>query len=94
MQEKDGSFNFANDIKNPFTEEIVTSYYKHGENWHSRFGELSSGYEECKADSVALYLSTEEDIVKILLPKFSEDDRKKAVIAGWVDVIYGALKGL
>lgn len=55
---------------------------------------MSSGYEECKADSVALYLSTEEDIVKILLPKFSEDDRKKAVIAGWVDVIYGALKGL
>jgi dipeptidyl-peptidase-3 len=39
LQNADGSFNFPKDVKNPFTNEVVTSYYKHGENWHSRFGE-------------------------------------------------------
>jgi dipeptidyl-peptidase-3 len=49
----------------------ITSFYTHNEHWHSRFGELSGAYEECKADAVALYLSTFDDVIEVLLPSFS-----------------------
>jgi dipeptidyl-peptidase-3 len=32
-------------------------FYKDSQTWNGVFGDISSGYEECKADSVALYLS-------------------------------------
>jgi hypothetical protein len=42
---------------NPLEYEFNT-YYKEGDTWHSVFGDIASGYEECRADGVALYLST------------------------------------
>ncbi len=38
------------------------------DNFHSKFGEMSSGYEECKADSVAIYLACFPEILELLLP--------------------------
>jgi len=32
--------------------------------------------------------------VKILLPDLDSERRRKSVIAGWLDIIYGAMKGL
>lgn len=43
-------------VKNPFTGEDITTPYNHGETWSQKFGKLHSGYEECRADSVALHL--------------------------------------
>jgi dipeptidyl-peptidase-3 len=62
IQDKEGKLNFENVI-NPFTKEPVTTYYLPNEHWHAKFGELSGAYEECRADSVALYLSTYDDVV-------------------------------
>ena len=62
MEGKDGKLNFEN-VVNPFTNEKVTTFYKPNEHWHAKFGELSGAYEECRADSVALYLSTYDNIV-------------------------------
>ena len=41
----------------------IETYYKENDTWHSIFGEVSSGYEECKADSVAIYLACFDDIL-------------------------------
>ena len=43
-------------VKNPFTGEDITTCYANGETWGQKFGKLHSGYEECRADSVALHL--------------------------------------
>lgn len=40
------------------------------------FGDISSGYEECRADSVALYLSCYPDVLDVLLPDYSEEDKE------------------
>lgn len=53
---KTGELNFPADLKNPYTGEEITTYYLSTETWSQKFGKLSSGYEECRADSVALYL--------------------------------------
>jgi dipeptidyl-peptidase-3 len=51
-----GELNFPESVKNPFTGESITTYYLSTETWSQKFGKLHSGYEECRADSVALYL--------------------------------------
>ena len=49
------NFDFEN-LKNPFTNEPITTAFLSNETWSSKFGKLHSGYEECRADAVALYL--------------------------------------
>jgi dipeptidyl-peptidase-3 len=51
-----GELNFPADLKNPFTGEPITTYYLSNETWSQKFGKLHSGYEECRADTVAAYL--------------------------------------
>jgi dipeptidyl-peptidase-3 len=51
-----GELNFPADLKNPFTGEPITTYYLSTETWSQKFGKLHSGYEECRADTVAVYL--------------------------------------
>jgi len=36
------------------------------------FGDMSSGYEECKADSVALFLSCYPEVMDVLLPSCNQ----------------------
>ena len=50
-----GELNYPADLKNPYTGKDINPYLS-TETWSQRFGKLSSGYEECRADSVALYL--------------------------------------
>ena len=56
-----GELNFPKDLKNPFTGEEITTYYLSTETWSQKFGKLHSGYEECRADTVALYLMHYEE---------------------------------
>jgi dipeptidyl-peptidase III len=50
-------FNFDPEtLRNPFTGEKITTYYLSTETWSQKFGKLHSGYEECRADTVACYL--------------------------------------
>lgn len=51
-----GELNFPEETKNPFTGEPITTYYMSNESWGQKFGRLHSGYEECRADTVALHL--------------------------------------
>jgi len=80
VKKEDGTFNFNKDMPHPLTGGPITTWYEPTETWGSKFGKVSSGYEECRADGVALYLSTFEECLEILLP-----GRKEV----WDDIVYG-----
>lgn len=62
----DGTKNFDPEkIINPLTGKPITSWYKPGQSWDTVLGEVSSSMEECRADTVGLYLCSNLDILKI-----------------------------
>ncbi|KAF7792994.1 hypothetical protein EIP86_004099 [Pleurotus ostreatoroseus] len=62
----DGKKNFDPEkIINPLTGKHITSWYKSGQTPDSVLGEVSSSMEECRAETVALYLASNLDILKI-----------------------------
>ncbi|VVT46966.1 uncharacterized protein SAPINGB_P001476 [Magnusiomyces paraingens] len=66
-ENSDGTFNFdkENPPISPITGKPVTTYYKKGETWGSVFGSLAGSYEECRAETVAMYLATDKSLLKI-----------------------------
>lgn len=47
-------------------EKGINKFYKTGDTWGSVFKGLSNPYEECRADSVALYFSTFKQAYEVL----------------------------
>lgn len=91
---KDGTFNFDHDnLVHPLTGGPIKTWYEESETWGSKFGKISSAYEECRADSVALYLSCFPEIVAILLPG-REQDWDNIVYTAWYNMAAAGLKGL
>ncbi|GAA5989450.1 hypothetical protein JCM10908_000478 [Rhodotorula pacifica] len=77
QEQADGSKNFDPEKTiNPLTGKPITSWYKPGETYGSRIGPVSSSMEECRAESVALYLASNRDIASIfgLTTKEDQDD--------------------
>lgn len=64
------------------------------ETYGGLFGDVSSGYEECKADSVALYLSVYPDIMTTLLPSLSEEKKEEVLKNVWLEMVLTGIKGL
>jgi len=63
-----GEFNFDKEnLINPVTNEKINSWYMSNETWQGKFNKLHSAYEECRADTVALYLSHFKESYEILL---------------------------
>ena len=62
-----GTFNFPHSSPpiSPITNAPITTYYKPGQTWSSVFGALSSSYEECRAECVAMALSCDFSILSI-----------------------------
>ena len=62
-----GQYNFdiENPPINPITNSPITSWYKPGQTWGSVFGSVASSYEECRAESVAMFLACKFDILSI-----------------------------
>ncbi|KZT68119.1 dipeptidyl-peptidase III [Daedalea quercina L-15889] len=66
QESADGTKNFdPSKITNPLTGKPITSWYKPGQTPGSVLGEVSSSMEECRAETVALYLVGEPRILKI-----------------------------
>ncbi|KAL1762213.1 peptidase family M49-domain-containing protein [Schizophyllum commune] len=66
QEEADGKLNFDPEkLINPLTGKKIDSWYKPGQTPDSVLGEVSSSMEECRAETVALYLVGNRDILKI-----------------------------
>ena len=72
-KEADGSLNFPSDVLNPLDGLPVSKMYEPGESYDSKFTRLGSAYEECRAECVGLYLSTDNDVLKIFGISDSEE---------------------
>jgi dipeptidyl-peptidase-3 len=88
-----GEINYNPACVNPFTGEPITTAYLSNETWSQKFGKLHSGYEECRADSVAVHLSHFDEPFEIFFPdrKQEWDDIYYMV---WFEMLYSAIKGL
>ena len=91
-RKEDGTLNFdLEKVKNPYTGEAA-GYYEKGENYNSRFTNLASAYEECRAETVALYLGLVNPVLDIFgVAKSDQEDLK---YVSWLDMMYAGLKGL
>ncbi|EJD05931.1 aflatoxin-detoxifizyme [Fomitiporia mediterranea MF3/22] len=64
QEDADGKKNFdLEKIINPLTGKPITSWYKPGQTPDSVLGEVSSSMEECRAETAALYLASNEEIL-------------------------------
>ena len=90
QQNEDGGFNFDVEAINPATKEKIDSFYKFGETWSSKFADLSSAYEECRAETVAVYLSCFDEPFEV----FGIVERERCRNMMWLYMAYAGLKGL
>lgn len=74
MEVDEGKFNF--DKSSPplgLDGKPITTYYKKGETWGSKFGSIAGSYEECRAESVAMFLGTNRKLLEIFGYKTKEE---------------------
>lgn len=60
-----GEANFDRKMVNPLSNQPISTFYRPGETFKSRFTATSSAYEECRAECVGLYLCCREDVLKV-----------------------------
>lgn len=79
----------------PITGKAIESWYKPGDSWYGLFRSDANAIEECRAEGVALLLLPNEDILKIFgYTETSEPSAQDIVYAGYLNFIYGTIKGL
>lgn len=62
----DGKLNFdQKTLLNPLTNELIEQWYEPGETFNAKFGGDSQAFEECRAETVGLYLCLNHDVMKI-----------------------------
>lgn len=89
-----GELNFNQEqVLNPYTGKPIETFYLSTETFSQKFGKLHSGYEECRADSVALHLIHFDEPFEIFLSERKEewDD---IYYTCWLDMLTSAIKGL
>lgn len=81
-------------MTHPITNGSIETFYEHNQTYHGVFGEISSAYEECRADGVAIFLSCFQEALDILIPEFSKEEQSDIVYVAWLEIVYSAIKGL
>nr|XP_039262543.1 dipeptidyl peptidase 3-like [Styela clava] len=90
---EDGTMNFDKEkVINPLTNKLVEKWYKSGETWDSKFVELSSPYEECRAECVGLYLCLNRDALKIFGHEGQSAD--DIIYVNWLNMVWAGVQGL
>ena len=82
------NFNFSKSSPpiSPFTDKPCTTYYKPSETYSTLFAALSSSYEECRAECVAMALSCDFSILSI----FGFGDGTEDINSKAGDVLYAS----
>lgn len=91
-KEADGSFNFPPTLLDPLTGKPPQTWYEPGDTYDSKFGPLSSAYEECRAEAVGLYLSLEPSIVAIFGHEGQEAE--DIMYVNWLALVWAGICGL
>ncbi|KAF9464691.1 aflatoxin-detoxifizyme [Collybia nuda] len=90
-EDLDGKKNFDPEkVINPLTGKPITSWYKPGQTPGSVLGEVSSSMEECRAETVALFLVGNLDILKI----FNYTDKEEIEDIQYITFLLMARAGL
>ncbi|PRP85376.1 dipeptidyl-peptidase III [Planoprotostelium fungivorum] len=63
--DESGKKNFPEDLVHPLTLKKIDKWYKPGETYDTVFRSWASTIEECRAESCGIYLSTDENILRI-----------------------------
>mmetsp|Transcript_30562 Transcript_30562/g.99812 ORF Transcript_30562/g.99812 Transcript_30562/m.99812 type:complete len:721 (-) Transcript_30562:166-2328(-) len=91
----DGRRNFAPDTPDLEAEAegaVVSSWYKPGETWDSKFPGIGSSYEECRAECVGVFLCVSREVLSI----FGHEGAAAEEIAyiNWLNMARSGLVGL
>ncbi|KAM7447258.1 bifunctional diacylglycerol diphosphate phosphatase/phosphatidate phosphatase [Porites harrisoni] len=93
VKRQDGSYNFdIENVKHTETGEKITSWYTDGETWYTRFADLSSSYEECRAECVGIYLCTNRQVLRVFGHEGTAAD--SIVYINWLNMVRAGLLGL
>ncbi|KRX04493.1 hypothetical protein PPERSA_06046 [Pseudocohnilembus persalinus] len=72
-QNEQNQLNFdQNQLKNPLNNQKITKFYQKNENFYSVFKELAFPYEQCRQDTISLYMSCFPQATDLLQPEFNE----------------------
>lgn len=89
----DGTANFdAENTIDPITGKKVDSWYKAGESYPSRFTDIASTFEECRAECVGIYLSTYAELLKIF--GFEGQEADDVMYINWLNMVRAGLLAL
>jgi dipeptidyl-peptidase-3 len=91
-EEPDGTLNFEKGLINPLDGKPITNVYKEGDTWSNKFPKMSSAMEECRADSVAMYLGNNDDVLNIF--GVSEEEKEAMVYTLWFSNVYRGLTSI
>ena len=77
------------DFFDPIKNETFKSCYEENETYQSKFGEIASSYEECRADLAGLHLSTFPPMYQVF--NYTQRDEKDIL---WLNMMGSIRKGI
>lgn len=84
--------NKVRDLLNP--EKFVTTYYEEGQTAEQTFGSIFSSFEECRAETSALYLTFFDEVLDIFEINKDKDHRRLLIISAVLTMLHAGLKTL